>query len=168
MNKKIYFAIILAFFSAILAEKSCAQSNTNWGESVEGMQMSIALSNNVVKVGSTVCLQCLAQNSTNGIIIIVGDPNLDMQIILADESGKTYDLSRFPGGGDRPGRDTGGLRSGETEKYIIPISITSNVHPGLYRLKAHLTLRVGTEDSNHKMIFRFPKVFSNSMEVQIK
>ena len=168
MMRKLFSSLMLALIVGFSAGEARSQSVTNWGDSVEGIQLSITVSNSVVAVGSSIMLQCLVKNSTNRFVIFAGNPDLDMQIALSNESGQTYDLSMFPSN-FRPGSDPGfGLQPGELERYAIPINLPKGLQSGVYSLKAAIKLRILNEDANHKMTFRFPMAVSNGLVLQMR
>jgi len=92
MIKKSLGVVCLMIFLSNLcaAQPSATQSVTNWGESVCGVQLSIRLSNNVVKAGSTTFFQFRIKNSSTNVVRII--PKSFVPFILTNCLGKTYQL----------------------------------------------------------------------------
>jgi hypothetical protein len=66
--------ILIVICLAVLADGICkaqssdSQTITNWGESVHGVRLSIALTNNVIDVGSTTLVSATIQNLSTNIV----------------------------------------------------------------------------------------------------
>ena len=91
------FSIICA---AILVVNQCmAQSNnsqiaTNWGQSVQGVQLMITMTNRVFKIGSSSVVTSVTRNSsTNAITIDISAPTADFDVLLISETGKLYHIT---------------------------------------------------------------------------
>jgi uncharacterized lipoprotein YajG len=139
-----------------------------WGNAVEGVQLSVSLTNNIVAVGSTMALSARIKNSsTNPISVYVKDPRSDFEVYITNKSGKVFKISPDP--------DTNSpvyaifapifINAGESHEWIIPETIGKDVASGDYTLK--VTKRVGKNGSFGKNGNYFDLV-SNSLDVQIK
>ena len=163
--QKKFTLLVWAVF--LLVNEVRSQSITNWGESVNGVQMSIALSNSVFSVGSLTAIECVVKNSSSSLVVFAGDPDQDMQIILVAESGTIYNLSRFPSSFHPGGGPGVGLQAKEIKNYSFPIAVAKDFEPGSYKIKAEIKIRMPLENTNQVTRFSFRKVVSNSVALQI-
>jgi hypothetical protein len=138
-------------------------SATNWGQSVNGVELSISLSNNVIPLGSTTRLQCRVKNSsTNFITWGVLSPAQGFTVSLTNNLGKAYrltpDESKFT---IISYSSTCEVEAGETYECSVPIVIGKNVEPGNYQLEANQHFLIRGKRPSHELT-------SNLLDVQIK
>jgi hypothetical protein len=157
--KKTFISLILVSF---LVELGLAHSygSTNeirWGESINGVRLSITMSNSLVDAGSLAFIATVITNgSANPIIIALGDPEMDYDLLLTNGGGMGYNLTPpfILGSSTRITINTN-IQFPET----IPVTFGTNIVPGDYTLQA--TRFFGLGDG------RF-KVDSNLLNVHVK
>ncbi len=67
------------------------QGATNWGKSVQGVQLSITMATNVLKLGSSTTVEAVTKNSsTNDIVVDMFPPTMVFDVLLIDSAGKSY------------------------------------------------------------------------------
>jgi hypothetical protein len=170
MIKKLLTIILTVILLANLcnAQPTNSQSITNWGESVNGVQLSVSLSTNILNVGSSSSVLYRVKNSSTN-VIGWGVVNVyhGFDVFLTNSSGKVYFLT--------PQRNTNAtiisvsysyyyrMGIGETYEYAVPINIDKEIEPGSYQLEA----------KQHFSIFKkrpmqIFELVSNPLEVQVK
>jgi hypothetical protein len=166
-NQPMIKKLISVAYLAIMAVSICsAQSNisktiTDWGESVHKVHLSIALSNNIIDIGSTMTLSAKIENaSTNVIRLIETGPLTDFVIVITNGSGNVYKLS--PDNTRRPTyyRLTISLQPGEIRDWSLLATIGKDIEPGDYILKASKSFSSIGGDGG--------ELVSNLLKVQIK
>jgi hypothetical protein len=163
MIKTMLGTMCLVVFGASLA---MTQTNdhpdaaiTNWGKSVQGVQMSISTTNSgVVERGTAIILKVVIRNSsTNAIHMGYTGLASDYDAILIDVTGKTYHLI------DPPIQlrlnTTLTINPGEQNIQIIQVTIKKNIEPGDYTLQAARRFYVDND---------WLDLESNPLTVQIK
>jgi hypothetical protein len=155
-----YFSIICA---AVLAASQCvAQSNNsqiaaNWGQSIQGVQLAIMMTNGVFQVGSSSSIVSVTENSsTNAIIVDMSAPTVNFDVLLTNDTGKLYHVTtpmmiRGP-------RKLVAIQPGEKSVESIPVTFREEIEPGDYTLKATRTFTSNDGDFTLE---------SNSIKVQI-
>jgi hypothetical protein len=110
------------------------QEVTNWGKSVQGVQLSIAMTNNVVEPGTSIWVATVITNtSTNAVRVIQTGRETDYDLLLANRTGKTYNLTpKFALGS----RSRLFINPGKGYSLTIPVTIASNIASGDYALTA--------------------------------
>jgi hypothetical protein len=147
------------------ASPGAAQSNTtpknpNWGKDIQGVQLSINMTNNVVERGLTFTMVALITNSaTNAIVFGHRSAETDFDVSLTNASGKLYHLTpRWLG------RSSGSatIESRVQVQLTIPVTIGKDIEPGNYTINASRVFSVrGTP-------YNFLTLESNPLQVQIK
>jgi hypothetical protein len=160
-----YFSVICA---AILTANQCvAQSNNsqmaaNWGQSVQGVQLEITMTNSVYQVGSSSVVASVTRNSSeNAITIDISAPTVNYDVLLTSETGKLYHITT-----PLKIRELTKLvmiNHGEEKSESIPVTFGVTrfgdaVEPGEYMLKA--TRKFVLNDKEYTLE-------SNSLKVQI-
>ncbi|HEY5043670.1 MAG TPA: hypothetical protein VIK53_16985 [Verrucomicrobiae bacterium] len=91
---------LVSIWIAILGVSQCvAQSNNsqiaaNWGQSVQGVQLMITMTNRVFQIGSSSVVTSVTRNSsTNAITIDVSAPTVEFDVLLKSETGKLYHIT---------------------------------------------------------------------------
>ena len=174
MKNKILFLIFLVGFwiTACAAQPTNISSITfaDWGKQIQGVQMSIALTNNVIPYGSSFTIFIEMKNSSTN-IICMGEsiPETDFIVSLTDDSGRMYQITRSPFAFTRmmqaklnPGQTRNWTLFAEVDKhYETPgiIDTKKNVPIGDYTLMA--TRKFGISNN-------FFKIESNHLTIQIK
>ena len=131
-------AVCLAIFidHACPAQSISSKTVTNFGESANGVCLSIVLTNNVINVGSTTIEATIRNLSTNVVSLIefVGKPDFD--IFLVTSFGNTFKLTPpTPLSGSRVPVPIV-LKPGEIRNWTVSVTIGSEFQPGEYVLKA--------------------------------
>ncbi len=121
-----------------IAWQAHSQTLATWGDIVKGAQMSISLTNAVLKIGSTNVLQCQIKNVSTNLLYFSGDPKLWIQVSLIDKLGRKIDLlpdfSRNPGGGP-----TFTLPPSEVQTFCISLYI-NDITPDEYKMVANISM----------------------------
>jgi hypothetical protein len=144
--------------------------DTNWGKKIQGVQMSITVSNNIIPFGSgfTVFIE-IKNSSTNIICMGESSPESDFIVSLTDDSGRMYQITRSPFAFTKmmqeklnPGQTRNWTLFAEVDKYYETpgiIDTKKNVPIGDYTLMA--TRKFGISNN-------FFKIESNHLTIQIK
>ena len=163
-TRTILTAICAVFFgvNVCMAQTNDPQTITNWGESVNGVQMSISLSNNVNGVGWRTLSVNITNSSTN---IISFDDRGGLTVTLIGEPGKTYELIR-PVNAYRsltPMPPLYDLKPDKSWVKNISLPFGLGIESGEYTLKAtiHFTMHIGINGKGFELV-------SNSLKVQVK
>jgi hypothetical protein len=159
--------LVLAVTSAI-AQADIPGTNTIWGQSVYGVQLSISLTNKVISVGSDMTITGRIRNaSTNVIIMVETDRHTDFDVFLASDAGILYKLTNNH---EQQWHFTSplNLRAGEIRDWLISVTsrdwskyVTGSVviQAGEYTLMA--TRRFSTGEGDFQLE-------SNWLTVQVK
>jgi len=63
----------------------------DWGQSVQGVQLAITMTNSVFQVGSSSAVASVTTNSsTNTIIVDISAPTIHFDVLLTNDTGKLY------------------------------------------------------------------------------
>jgi hypothetical protein len=151
-NLKMKHLFIL--ITMICAATSCLAQSTNsesatmsCGKPVRGIQMSVSIDNTVLAAGSGFTVTIEVKNSSTNILVVSGSiPEANFSISLADEYGRTYQLTRSSEFYNRslvshlrPGQSrTWTIRAGVNQYFESPDALPTqkDVPPGNYALKA--------------------------------
>jgi len=133
--KIILISICLAAIEAnvCLAQSSNLQSITNWGKSVQGVQLSTRLSNRTFQVGSSATVAAVIKNSsTKDITLLVSAVNFT--VLLTNNAGKSYNIIKpvvilYPS-------QIVTINPGEKRDESITVTFAEKIEPGDYTLKA--------------------------------
>lgn len=143
MLSKITVMSLLLFLlgsNPCVAQAYSAKEGPKWGKSVEGVQLSISMTNDVVGQGRSFTMVTLITNaSTNTVFFAHINATVDFQILLTNASGKLYNLTPHVAGGSA-GRLM--LDPGLNSQVAVPVTVGKNVEPGDYELKATRVFRV--------------------------
>jgi hypothetical protein len=132
----------------ITANQDLAQTNrpaqlTEWGMSVQGVQLSISITNSVIKPGEESCIETIITNSaTNAIDLCMTGSDTDFDLFLTNGAGRGYNLTReFIAG------STLYYTIDKTNKFAetIPLAVGTNVEPGDYTLFAYRIFHSGDD-----------------------
>jgi len=149
-----------------VAQPTGQSETNNWGESVQGVQLSIALTNStVIEAGSSITFVAVIKNSSTNVIEIQYTAlSSDYSASLTSATGKTFQLI------DEPLilrlNLALPLNPGEQNVRIISVNIKKNIEPGDYVLQAGRGFYQADRDSyvdKHWLIVK-----SNLLKVQIK
>jgi hypothetical protein len=145
--KKFVFTILI--YTLAVEVKSCiaqdSQTITNWCEAVQGVQLSITMTNNVFDVGSHSVVASVTKNSsTNTIIVDMSAPTVNFDVLLTNDTGKLYHVTtpmmiRGP-------RKLVAIQPGEESVESIPVTFGENIEPGDYTLKATRTFTLNDKE----------------------
>jgi hypothetical protein len=168
MIKKILMAMLAAalFANVCKAQSNSSQSVTNWGESVNGVQLSISLSNNILAAGSSTTVHYRVKNSsTNTVGWGVVNATQGFAVFLTNSAGKIYRLTPAP--------DTNSevisvnyalvrkVKAGGSCEGSVPIVVGKEIKPGNCQLEAIQYFFIGGKRPRHELV-------SNLLEVHIK
>ena len=147
--------------SVCKAQTNNSQKVTNWGESVQGVRMSITMTNKVVKTDSTISLEAVIKDySTNAIAIEeIFMPGDFFNVALISDTGEKYDLIKPPIQVRAVTFKT--INPGEQCVWSLPVTFGRNIKPGDYTLQATRWFWVKSTTNEFKLE-------SNSLKVQIK
>jgi hypothetical protein len=137
--------ILLLCFALLLPTRTPAQSlghpaAADWGPGVQGVQLSISLTNNIFQVGSSATVESVTQNSsTNDIVVDIFAPTVVFDVVLTNSAGKSYHITT-------PMRIRGPsqfvtIKPGDNSAESIPVTFGQTrfgdtVEPGEYTLLA--------------------------------
>ncbi len=137
----------------ICAANSCMAQSTNsesatasWSKPVRDVQMSISIGNNVIGASSDFAVTIEVKNSSTNLLVVSGSmPEANFTVSLADEYGRTYQLTRSSEFYNRslvsyirPGQSrTWTIRAGFNQYFESPgaVPTSKDVPPGEYLLK---------------------------------
>jgi len=171
---KTFSALLIIVYSTVAC---MAQSTNNFGtiipngsQSVNEVQLSVTVSNNVISVGSMFSIFVQMKNSsTNTIYMSESSPEEDFSVFLISNSGNVYELTPTPFRFTRLMRAK--LNPGESRDWVIHVGVNryfeppglvatnKNIEPGDYTLQA---MRHFSINDN---VF---KLDSNSLNIQIR
>lgn len=134
MKKKFAFTFICSF--ALLAALCMAQSNesgdTHWGKSVQGVRLSVMMTNNVFLVGSSTVVETVIKNASVDPITI--DKSLPLMVSIKSDKGKSYNVTtRKPV--FLPSQPVT-IVPGEKSVGSVSVTFEENIDPGDYTLNA--------------------------------
>lgn len=168
MNKFMTGKTLSTLFLAILfagicvAESGYAQAVTHWGKSVSGVQLSIGLSNVVVRTGSTTIFYTRTKNSSTNVFRIIPKKSIT-PYILTDRSGKDYQVVpviEIPTVIDANPPPNFYVSSGETNEWSVPVKFGNDIEPGTYVFKP-ITQDITSADG------KVCTLTSNSLQVKV-
>jgi hypothetical protein len=111
------------------------QEATNFGKSVQGVQLAITMTNSVFQVGSSSTVASVTTNSsTNTITVDISAPTIHFGVLLTNDTGKLYHVTTRLDIRE-PGRLVT-INPGEEQSESIPVTFGENIEPGDYTLKA--------------------------------
>lgn len=122
--------------SQCLAQLSDSQTITNYGQSVQGVQMGITTTNDTFRVGSSAVVQSVIKNSSTNVITVLETIYGEYaDAVLISETGKLYHVTtksnafgyRFT---LRP------IQTGEQKVEPIYLTFGEDIEEGDYKLKA--------------------------------
>lgn len=166
MKSKKYFLFkyaLILICAVIFGEDLClSQSNRlvgtiGWGKSVQGIQLSVAMTNDIFQVGYSTFVTAVTRNSsTNAITMDISVPMLNFDVSLTSDNGKTYHVTvrtiiLHP-------RKFVTIQPGGENVVSIPVTFRDEIEPGDYTLKAVRHFKL-----NEKEFI----LESNSIKVQI-
>lgn len=158
--KQIWFTKFLIIISATycIAQSNGPADVRMWGKSLQGVQLAITTTNDVVDAGSSVILKATTTNASTNVVhfvVIIGEPDLDL--LLTDAAGKLYKLTPQPPDFERSSVE---LEPAKINVSTIQAAIGSNLLPGDYTLKGSRYFFVNRSDHF--------KLESNSIRVHVK
>ena len=180
----LYVPFLVATCNAQLTGNSAINHN-EWGKSVNGIRMSIAVSNSVISVDAELAVSVKMENlSTNIVYIQEFSPESDFEFVLKDNSGKAFQLTQsvWVGMGDNysplePNEIHDWILHLPVDRYYEPTSMTVDGHfdfhtqpikkhfpPGDYTLEATHPMRLSKSETQLEV----DSVASNLLKVQIK
>ena len=173
---RIALGISLLWFCLMLPARTQAQSTnhpeaTDWGKSVQGVQLSITMTNNVFQAGSSTTVESVTKNSsTNDIVVDTFAPTAVFDVLLKNSAGKTYHVTT-PTPIIGPSHFVT-IKPGEESAESIPVTFGKTrfgdiVDPGDYTLRATRHFSSSKEDYIHGGDGAF-MLESNLIKVQIK
>ena len=141
---------------------------TAWGPDMVGIQMSIEVTNTLLKIRSDFVLRARIRNSsTNDIAIGIGyEPVYAFNIELIDSSGKSHEPNPAPGKTVMGNRFMP-IRAGKTFEEAVPIfGLNPGLHPGHYKLRAKR--RIFSWRDGKVEIPSKTEIISNSLDVDVE
>jgi len=148
--------MLLCVAAVCTVQASDSQTITNWGESVQGVQLSITIATNVFPVGSSATVESIIKNSsTNDISLLMSAVNFN--VLLTNNTGKSNNLIKpvvilYP-------RRFVTIKPGEESDESIPVTFGDAVEPGDYTLEATRHFTMNGKDF---------ELVSNLLKVQVK
>jgi len=115
------------------AQPKIPSDATNWGATVEGVQLLIYETNRIVQDAASITLLTVMINgSTNTILFEESDKSTDFFVLLTNVAGKVYNVTPFV----RGRRSLLDLNPGEMWPFNIPVTFPKSIEPGDYVLTA--------------------------------
>jgi len=150
---------LIVFGTNLCVAQTTSQSDTNnWGNSIQGIQLSISMTNSVVETRSSIAVMAIIKNSSTNIIYSGElEDSADYDLILANDAGNKYHL--IPRASWLHLVKTLTLNPGEQDVRTIFATIGRNTETGDYTLQATRTFN---------MVGVRYKLESNLLKVQIK
>jgi hypothetical protein len=150
--------LMVCWISACVGQTNSTETISNWGEDVQGVQLSITMTNTIIEIGSTITLVTVIKNtSTNSIQLAQIWQPADYDVLLKSGADKVYHLIQQPLVIRMKTMLT--MSPGEQNVRIIPATIGKNIEPGDYTVQATRSFSMnGTS-------FRLE---SNLLKVQVK
>jgi hypothetical protein len=144
-----------------MAQTNGPQTATNWGESVQGVQMAITMTNSVVEAGPEIPLVAVIKNSSTNKVKFyeTGMPG-DFYVALTGSAGERYDIIQLPITTHM--QNLRAIYPGEQNVRTLPVSFGKNIRPGDYTLQAARGFYVGDGDDG------WIQLESNLLKVQVK
>jgi hypothetical protein len=160
MTSKIAKLVVIA---AILqlgvcpAQQIATEKAVEWGKDVQGVRLSLTMTNKVIDIGSTVEITAIIKNaSTNSIgFELIGTP-ADYDLILTNATKKLYHLTSPD---DFDSSRWQSIDPGRENIRQITVTFKNNIAPGEYTLEASRVF--GMKDHEYKLV-------SNPIKVRIK
>ena len=148
--------INVVFFKDFTWAQAPFADQAKWGGAVQGVQMSVSLTNHVLAVGSKAALLAEIKNSsTNVVTVFVSDPIVNNFTVSLTNSEKTYIIAE-PSGAISAIFPPINIPSGETRNWEVTLTIGKDVQPGDYTLKATRSFK--TQGTDFQLVSNFLKV----------
>ena len=127
---------VAAGIGQCMAQSINSQTITNWGQSVQGVQLAITMTNNVFQVGSSSVVESVITNSSASIITVFETiPEANSDVTLTSDTGKLYHVTKLPGAFSyRLKRKA--IQVGEQQVESIRVAFGENIEAGDYTIKA--------------------------------
>jgi len=168
--------VLLLCFALLLPTRTPAQSTGDpapaaWGPGVQGVQLSISLTNNVFQVGSSATVESVTRNSsTNDVSVDIFAPTDVFDVLLTNRAGKSYHITTPMA--IRGFRQFVTIKPGAESSESIPVTFGrarfgDTVEPGDYTLFATRHFSSANEDAAQVKEGGF-KLESNALTVRVK
>ena len=112
--------------NACVAQTNDSVTFTNWGESIEGVQMSIAITNNIIADSSQILIKAEIRNSSTNIIQLVELPPEEAFVVTSTSDYGTIYLTPFPDSDRYLMAKRTDLKPGESRDWNIPVTSGNN------------------------------------------
>jgi hypothetical protein len=160
MMKATWALALVVIFGANLctAQSNGLPATPKWGDSVQGVQLSITMTNSVFGIGTSTTVAAITKNSSsNEITIEISFPTVAFNILLTNDAGKSYRIvTPFL---IRGMRQFATLKPGEERIANIPVTFREDIEPGNYTLNASRHFTLNNEEFS---------LVSNALKVQIQ
>jgi hypothetical protein len=138
--KKIITLITIWTISAgigqCMAQSSNSQAITHWGQSVQGVQLAITMTNNVFQVGSSSVVESVITNSSASFITVFETiPEANSDVVLTSDTGMLYHVTKLPGSFSYRLKSKA-IQVGEQQVESIRVTFGDNIEAGDYTIKA--------------------------------
>ena len=134
---------------------------TNWGKSVNGVSLSLFMTNRIVERGSSVSVSAVITNASRGAVYLETTATpADFDCLLTNGAGKVYHLIPPILLIRLHGMDT--LEPREEIVRVLPVTFGNKIEPGDYILQATRGFKAST------MGEEWITLVSNPLQVQIK
>ena len=155
--------LLLCFVAICMVRAGNSQTITNWGHSVQGVQMAITMTNSVFQVGAQAAVLSVTKNlSTEVVKVDISAPTINFDVILTSSTGKLYHVTTPTAIGYPTIFRT--INPEEERSESIPVTFGKTrfgdtVEPGDYTLKATRHFSMNGKDF---------ELVSNLLKVQVK
>lgn len=150
-----------------LAQSIDSQAITNWGRSVQGVQMAIVTTNDMFQAGSSAVIESLIKNSSTNIITVLDTIRGEYSdAVLVSDTGKCYHVTtRTLTFGYRFGRRA--VQIGGQKVEPIALTFGKDIEAGDYKLKAMRKFNMGGKKFTFVTDGKEFTLESNSIKVKV-
>jgi hypothetical protein len=138
MKIKLSFLLICFTFlaEACFGQTDGSKFDLNWGHEVNGVRLSISLTNDPIIIGSNTILSAqIKNNSTSSIMLFVANPRInDFSVYLTDDSNNKHTIVQPSGAGYSVSIVEIGPK--ESHYLLVLFKIGKDIKPGGYLLSA--------------------------------
>lgn len=169
INKLFYLVFAVLGATVCIAQTNDLQAYAKWGTPVNGVQLSISLTNDVLTIDSTNTVFVHIKNVSTNMVYIAGIDPMHTTLFLTNSSGKSYKLTpdfihsgRYISIPSNFYQYTQRLNAAEIYDGTVPAVVGKNIELGNYELKAIQHFVIGDNKDN------LHELESNVLKVRIK
>jgi hypothetical protein len=138
MKVKLSFLLIgFTFLAGVcFGQNSNVNLGINWGNEINGMRLSISLTNDPITIGSNTILTAqITNSSTSSVKLYIANPLInDFSIYITDDSNNRQTIVQPSGAGYSVSLVE--IRSKENRHLLVFFKVGKEIKPGIYLLSA--------------------------------